>query len=137
MHRDILQALAKTKLDDAELLFLNERFSNAYYLFGYAAELAIKSRISRLFRDDTLPDPKFVNAIYTHNLNQLVGIAGLVGDLKARREGSPLFDSHWSTVSDWNESSRYAMIDVFRATAMRNAMLDEGEGVFLWLQHRW
>ncbi|CCV07721.1 conserved hypothetical protein [Mesorhizobium metallidurans STM 2683] len=59
LERATLQAIANAKLRDAELLFQNERFSNAYYLFGYAAEIAIKSRISRLFSPDTIPDKKF------------------------------------------------------------------------------
>ena len=49
LQRTELQAIANAKLQDAELLFQNGRHSNAYYLFGYAAEIAIKSRISRLF----------------------------------------------------------------------------------------
>ncbi|MES0196309.1 hypothetical protein [Mesorhizobium sp. M0011] len=118
-------------------MFQNERYSNAYYLFGYAAEIAIKSRISRLFQPDTIPDKKFVQDIYSHDLNRLVALAGLSVDLTESRTASPVFDSHWSAVSDWNEASRYDMIDVFEATAMRNAMVDEEQGIFRWLQDRW
>ncbi len=137
MERHLLQTIAQGKLNDAELLFRNDRFSNAYYLFGYAAEIAIKSRISRLFRQDTIPDKKLVNEIYSHDLNKLIGLAGLNAELSARRAASPAFDGHWSTVSDWAEASRYDMIDVFEATAMRNAMVDESEGIFGWLRERW
>ena len=42
-----LQALAQAKLDDAKLLFDNGRFSNAYYLAGYAVELGLKACIAR------------------------------------------------------------------------------------------
>jgi hypothetical protein len=137
MERGFLQAVASAKMNDAELLFQNDRFSNAYYLFGYAAEIAIKSRISRLFRQDTIPDKKLVNDIYSHDLNKLIGLAGLTAELAASRAASPIFDGHWSTVSDWGEASRYDMIDVFEATAMRNAMVDADQGVFGWLRERW
>ncbi|GLS28786.1 HEPN domain-containing protein [Neomesorhizobium albiziae] len=137
MERAVLQALAKAKLRDAELLFQNERYSNAYYLFGYAVEIAIKSRISSVFRPDTIPDRKFVQDIYSHDLNKLIALAGLSAELTESRAASPVFDGHWSAVSDWNESSRYDMIDVFAATAMRNAMVDADQGIFRWLQERW
>ncbi|RUU07812.1 HEPN domain-containing protein [Mesorhizobium sp. M7A.T.Ca.TU.009.01.3.2] len=137
LERTALQAIANAKLQDAELLFQNERYSNAYYLFGYAAEIAIKARISRVFQPDTIPDKKFVQDIYSHDLNRLVALAGLSADLNESRTASPVFDGHWSAVSDWNEASRYDMIDVFEATAMRNAMVDEEQGIFRWLQGRW
>lgn len=137
LERTQLQAIANAKLQDAELLFQHERYSNAYYLFGYAAEIAIKSRISRLFQSDTIPDKKFVQDIYSHDLNRLVALAGLSAELAESRGASPVFDGHWSAVSDWNEASRYDIIDVFEATAMRNAMVDEEQGIFRWLQERW
>ncbi|ESY68641.1 hypothetical protein LB577_06665 [Mesorhizobium sp. B283B1A] len=137
LERNTLQAIAGAKLRDAELLFQNQRYSNAYYLFGYAAEIAIKSRISRLFQPDTIPDKKFVQDVYSHDLNRLIALAGLFSDLTQSRTASPIFDGHWSAVSDWNEASRYDMIDVFEATAMRNAMVDEEQGIFRWLQERW
>ncbi|MER8975675.1 MULTISPECIES: hypothetical protein [unclassified Mesorhizobium] len=137
LERATLQAIANAKLQDAEFLFQNERFSNAYYLFGYAAEIAIKSRISRLFRPDTIPDKKFVQDIYSHDLNKLIALAGLSVELAESRAASPVFDGHWSAVSDWNEASRYDIIDVFEATAMRNAMVDEEQGIIRWLRERW
>jgi hypothetical protein len=51
-----LKALAQAKLDDAILLFDNKRYSNAYYLAGYAIELALKACIAKQFVADTIPD---------------------------------------------------------------------------------
>ena len=137
MERGLLQSISQTKLSDAEFLFQNERYSNAYYLFGYAAEIAIKARIAVRFRPETIPDKNFVNAVYSHNLNSLIGLAGLLEDLNSARKASLEFDSHWSTVSDWNESVRYDVVDVFLSASMRNAMMDRDNGVFEWLQARW
>jgi hypothetical protein len=137
LHRSDLQLLAQAKLDDAELLFQHQRFSNAYYLFGYAAEIAIKARISRIFMPETIPDRRLVNDVYSHDLGKLIGLAGLAVELDKRRKVSAVFEGHWSAVSTWSEQTRYDMIDAFTATALRNAMMDENEGVFGWLQNFW
>ena len=137
MERLVLQALAQAKLDDAELLFQHGRFANSYYLFGYAAELAIKSRISGLFRAGTIPDRKLVNDIYSHDLNKLMGLAGLVAELEASRKASAVFDGYRATVASWAETSRYEVVEEFRSAAMRDAMMHADEGVFQWLQARW
>ena len=135
--RDDLRALAIAKVHDAELLFQNRRYSNAYYLFGYGIELALKARISKVFLAETIPDKNFVLKLHTHDIDTLVGLAGLSPLLKEQRNKSPRFDSHWIAVYDWSEQARYDMVDEFRATAMRNAMLDKEDGVFQWLQNNW
>ena len=132
-----LQKISQAKLDDAELLFQHNRYSNSYYLFGFAAEIAIKSRLARVFSSDSIPDKRFVNDIYVHDLNKLVSLAGLKQELDQARNDNPRFDAHWSAVSDWSPERRYAMIDVFTATVIRNAMIDEDQGVFKWLRDRW
>jgi HEPN domain-containing protein len=75
--RTDLRAMAQAKLDDAVLLLQNGRFSNAYYLAGYAVELALKACIAAQFVADVIPDKSLVNAIYRHTLKDLVGTAGL------------------------------------------------------------
>jgi len=47
ISRDQLRLLAQEKIDDANLLFDHGRFSNAYYLYGYAVEFALKARIAK------------------------------------------------------------------------------------------
>jgi hypothetical protein len=137
LHRTDLQAIAKAKYADAELLFRNRRYSNSYYLFGYAVEIALKARIARAFLPETLPDKRFVSDIFQHDLTKLVGLAGLTGELSEKRKGSQLFDGHWATVASWSEQSRYDMVDAFLATAMKEAMTDQAEGIFAWLQTHW
>lgn len=137
LARDDLRSMAVTKVSDATLLFDSHRFSNAYYLFGYGVELALKARIARVFQAETIPDKRLVNSIYTHDLPQLVGLSGLGPLVNSARLASPAFAANWATVLDWSEDARYELIDQFRATAMRNAMLSENEGVFPWLQNNW
>ena len=132
-----LQSVAKAKMADAELLFEHSRYSNAYYLFGYAAEIALKSRIARACSSETIPDKRFVERIYSHDLNALVSLSGLRQRLDERRGASPPFNGFWSTVSDWSPQSRYATVDQFTCIAMRDAMTDTDEGVFKWLESNW
>lgn len=137
LGRDDLRALATSKVNDAILLFRAARYSNSYYLFGYGAELALKARIARVFSGETIPDRKFVNDIHTHDLDRLVALAGLKELLEEARNASPLLDANWSSVSDWSEETRYDIVDVFRATAMHDAMIGAKDGVFEWLQNNW
>jgi hypothetical protein len=137
LHRADLQAIALAKYKDAELLFANRRYSNSYYLFGYAVEIGLKARIARSFLPETIPDRRFVSDIFQHDLTKLVGLAGLSGELAEERKRSNVFDGHWATVSSWSEQSRYDMIDEFLATAMKVAMTDQSEGIFAWLQRHW
>ncbi|CAN7371272.1 HEPN domain-containing protein [Phyllobacterium sp. LjRoot231] len=137
LSRGDLQEIAQTKLDDAVLLFEHERFSNSYYLFGYAAEIALKACIARSFSPETIPDKRFVNEIYSHDLDRLMRLAKLNVVLEDERNLRPRFGTHWSAVSEWSEETRYDTIDVFRATDMRRAMLDQDDGVFQWLQKHW
>jgi HEPN domain-containing protein len=132
-----LQHIANAKVDDARLLFENGRYSNSYYLFGFGIEIALKARIARVFQAETIPDRKFVSDIYTHDLDKLVSLAQLAGELGSARKESPQFDAYWSTASDWSEQSRYDMIDVFRATALKNAVLDPDQGIMQWLRNHW
>jgi hypothetical protein len=137
LSRDDLRAMAVAKVSDARHLFEAGRYSNAYYLFGYGVELALKARIARTFNAETIPDRRLVNSIYTHDLSQLVGLSGLGPLVSSTRLASPAFAANWATVLDWSEDARYELTDQFRATAMRNAMLSTNDGVFPWLQNNW
>ncbi|GAA0777795.1 DNA-binding protein [Roseibium denhamense] len=137
MHKDDLQAIAQAKIDDADFLFSHRRYSNSYYLFGFGVEIAIKARIARVFSSETIPNKKFVQDIYTHDLDKLINLAGLKQDLNSKTSKSARFAAFWSIASDWSERSRYDMIDAFSATALRNAIQDPEEGIFKWLRTHW
>ncbi len=51
VSRADLQALAETRLQDAQTLLAQQRFSVAYYLAGCAVELAMKALIARTLED--------------------------------------------------------------------------------------
>ncbi|MBA4748235.1 MAG: HEPN domain-containing protein [Sphingopyxis sp.] len=68
------QKLAELRLNDAELLLANERFSSAYYLAGYAVELGLKACISKQIVADTIPEKSFIIKVHTHDFESLTGL---------------------------------------------------------------
>src|SRR5215470_18125812 len=97
-----LEALADTRLGDAVHLFQATRYSAAYYLAGYAVELGIKARIAGLFQANVIPEKGFVNAVYSHKLDELLGLAGIKERLKDDMKDDALLSSAWGVASKWN-----------------------------------
>jgi HEPN domain-containing protein len=129
--------MSEGKLKDARLLLENNRCSSAYYLAGYAVEFGLKAAACKIFLKECMPDKNFVNAIYTHKLNELLQLSGLKGRYDAAAAEDRLLKANWATVSRWDEASRYAFIDEFRAVEMVNAVAEETSGVLPWLKRHW
>ena len=132
-----LQTLAETRLGDAQLLLQAGRYSAAYYLAGYAVEFGIKARIAGVFQADMIPERSFVNAVYSHKLDELVGLAGIKRQLQDDMGRDPVLSAAWGIASKWNETSRYEMWDQFAAASMLQAVGDENHGVLQWLKKHW
>jgi HEPN domain-containing protein len=132
-----LQTLADTRLGDAQLLLQSGRYSAACYLAGYAVELGIKACIANVFQADMIPDRSFVNAVYSHKLDELVGLAGIKKQLQDDMRKDQLLSAAWGIASKWNETSRYEMWDQFAAASMLEAVGDENHGVLQWLKKHW
>jgi hypothetical protein len=114
-QRADLRANAQAKLDDATILLQNERFSNAYYLAGYAVEMALKACIAIQFSADTIPDKSFVNDVYSHDLQKLIKLAGLSAELHKQEIKDINFAANWALVAQWSESARYDSTDSMTA----------------------
>lgn len=136
LSRSTLRLLAEAKVNDARLLFENRRHSNAYYLYGYGIELGLKACIARQIIAETIPDKTILNRFLTHKLGDLVALAGLTTHLQERRK-KPDFDSRWAVVAEWSEDSRYDMVDIVVATAMRDAVEHTEHGIMKWLRQHW
>jgi hypothetical protein len=132
-----LEMLADTRLDDATYLLNGARYSSAYYLAGYAVELGIKACIADVFEADVIPDKSFVNAIYSHRLDELLRLAGIEGQLQADMKNDSLLAAAWGVASKWTEVSRYEMWDQFAATSMIHAVAERNHGVLQWLKKHW
>ena len=77
------QALAETRLLESKALLDLGMWDGAYYLAGYAVELALKACIIKtLMTTDAFPDKEFSKNCYTHVIDKLVGLARLESTLK-------------------------------------------------------
>jgi len=113
------------------------RLSASYYLAGYSVECGLKAIIALSFRAQVIPNRKLVNQIYSHQLLELINLAGLKTKLLERTKASEHFNANWAVVSDWTEETRYQTTDPFMAVAMFQAVSDQQAGVLPWLKTHW
>ena len=137
LTKDDLKKLAQLRLEDAIYLFQANRSSSAYYLAGYAIELALKACIAELIQPRVIPDKAFLNAFYTHKFDTLVSTAGLLPSYNMAIKADPLFGTNWAIASKWTEESRYQLWDPMSAGSIINAVADHDHGVFEWVKRHW
>jgi HEPN domain-containing protein len=137
VNRAELQRLAKERLSDAKVLLAARHWSAAYYLAGYAVECALKACIAKLMKSEDFPDRNFAEKCWTHNLPQLVGLAGLKTVLDTATQIDPDLAVNWDAVKEWNESSRYARTTKAKAENLYDAINDGKHGVLSWLKRHW
>lgn len=136
-RRNELQAIAQAKLDDAFILFNARRFSNAYYLAGYAVEIGLKACIAKQIVADVIPDKKFINDTYIHDLRILVKVAGLSGELKEKQGNDANFSANWAVVVEWEPEARYRGTDIHTTQVFLSAINDNASGVLPWIKMYW
>jgi HEPN domain-containing protein len=137
MNRDDFQRLARIRVQEARTLLDAGHYRGAYYLIGYAVECALKACVSKQIKRYDFPDKKIIIDAHTHELEKLVGIAGLATDFKQDRQEDGNLEANWAVVKDWKESFRYDLgitrqqaFDLFFACTGRN-------GVLQWIKRRW
>lgn len=136
LNRGDFQTLSRIRLREARALLKSGHFDGAYYLAGYAVECALKSCIARSTRRHDFPDKNTVNSSYTHNLGELVKVAGLNDELGQESASSTAFAANWATVKDWTEASRYSLQGRAEAHLLLTAMSGK-RGVVTWLRRHW
>jgi HEPN domain-containing protein len=108
-----LRAIARARLRDAQVLLRAKRFDGAFYLCGYAIELALKARICRTLRWSSFPQSaqefKGLQSVKTHDLEVLLRFSGVGDRVRAKH---PV---EWSVVLGWNPDKRYQAIGVSTA----------------------
>jgi hypothetical protein len=88
-------------------------------------------------KSEGFPDKAFAEKCRTHNLLQLLGLAGLKADLEADMQASPQLSDNWDTIKEWSESSRYARTAKADAEDLYEAIIDKKHGVLSWLKRYW
>ena len=112
-------------------------FDGAYYLGGYAVECALKACIAKTTRRHEFPEKDKVNRSYSHNLRELVRVAGLEDDHASRVKADPKFERFWDTVEIWSEQSRYRRHSARSAEELLTAVANKQNGVIAWIAPHW
>jgi hypothetical protein len=134
MLRRDFQTLSAVRVREAKALARGRLFDGAYYLGGLAVESALKSSIARLTQRHEFPDLRRVQRAYTHNLEELLRLAGLEPRLNT---AEPAVRDAWERTKTWNVETRY---HVGRPEADVLEFLDAvagRHGVQRWLKQFW
>jgi len=103
-----LLAIAKARLEDANVLLLKDRIDGAAYICGYAVELALKARICKTLGWAAFPEKRneFENltSFKTHKLDVLLTLSGQEQRIKTEHF------SEWSAVAGWDPEARYRAV---------------------------
>jgi hypothetical protein len=134
MLRRDFQNLSAVRIREAKALAQIGLYDGAFYLGGLGVECALKSSIARMTQRYEFPDQRRVNRAYTHNLEDLLKLAGLDPKLKAAEAA---VQAAWATTISWNIDDRYRagrpeaeVLDFLDAVAGRR-------GVLRWLKQFW
>lgn len=137
MKRSDLQKLARTRIKEARILLKAEAYDGAYYLFGLAVEAALKACIAKKTNRYDFPDKSVVNNSYSHNLAQLMSVAGLNPAIDLQSKTNPAFAANWSVVLSWTIDSRYSTHRAQEAEDLCNAVTDPHNGVMACIKQSW
>jgi hypothetical protein len=103
-----LRAIARARLRDAQVLLNGKRFDGAFYLSGYAVELALKARICRTLKWPDFPrsgrEFEDFRSLRTHSLEVLLKFSGVAERVTARHA------AEWAVVVRWDPEKRYQAI---------------------------
>ncbi len=135
MNKSELEKLVQIRVREADILLKSKYFEGAYYLIGYALECALKACIAKQVRAFDFPDKRLANASHTHNLSELIGVAGLKQKLKEQEERDENFKLNWAVAKDWSEVSRYeSFIEENKSRDLYKAITDNESGILSWLK---
>jgi HEPN domain-containing protein len=139
LNRTDLQQLADDRVLDAEALLNAGRWSGAYYLSGYAVECALKACFARRTNLHDFPDKVEVLRSYTHDLANLLDLAGLTLQLKldTTPAANPALGINWQHLKDWKEDTRYQQKTEVQARRLYQAVTDIADGVLPWVKSHW
>ena len=100
LNKATLRSNAATRLNDAQILFDNQRYDGAAYLCGYAVEFALKARICETLNTTVYPD--HIAGFKVHRLDLLLFLTGRESHIRQ----SVLVE--WSFVVErWQPEMRY------------------------------
>lgn len=137
MNRTDFQGLSDLRLQEASALLGAGFPEGAYYLAGYAVECALKACIAKKTLLHDFPE-KGAGKYYSHDLEALLGFAGLRTELDAAIQANPALKTQWIVVLNWSEESRYDRGKTDREVSdLLSAIDNQTGGLLPWLRQRW
>jgi HEPN domain-containing protein len=100
VDRRDFQELAKVRLREATALLGVGLFDGAYCLAGYAVECGLKACIAKGTQRHEFPDKKKVESSHSHNLRELIRVAGLDDARVEQSSQDPDFRTNWDVVQE-------------------------------------
>ncbi len=100
-------------------------------------EFALKACIAKQISADTIPDRNFIRNVYSHEFSQLVGLAGLSGELKRELSNNSSFAVNWAISSEWLPDARYRSYTMFEAQTLFETTENSESGVIQWIRRFW
>jgi len=137
LKRQDLRELALLRLKEAQVLFDNGCWAGAYYLAGYAIECALKACIAKRTERFEFPDLKRVKSSYTHDLVELLRIAGLTTLLTEAVPSDHELALNWAFVTEWSERAQYEQRSEADAAKILEAVQNRRYAILPWLKKHW
>lgn len=136
MTRRDLQRVAQLRAVETAVLARNRKQMGAFYLGGLAIECALKACIAKRTRRYEFPrDRKYVEKVYSHDLSELLKLAGLKDQLDHDSKNNRNLAKYWGVVKDWKIETRY------EASGLKGVDMDiavnSTDGVLQWIKLHW
>jgi hypothetical protein len=102
-------------------------------------ECALKACIAKQTNLHDFPDKTVVQKSHTHNLLELLDLAGLKLQLQldTTPAANPALGINWQLVKDWSERARYQQWKEAQARRLYQAVTDPANGVLPWIKGHW
>jgi HEPN domain-containing protein len=137
VNRKDLQQISRTRLKESAILLNAGYYDGAYYLASYCVECAIKACIAKQVRRGEFPDKDLANKAWVHDLEQLIGLAGLGADLKSEMRIDKDMALNWTIIKDWDETVRYKLgISLSKTEDFYSACSARKSGILPWIRKR-
>ena len=99
-------------------------------------ECALKSCISKQFKEHDFPELQTIKDSYTHRLDKLLVVAGLKQQLYNEGQIKAQLLENWMFVTNWSEQYRYQhSMTQSNVQDFYNAVTDNQTGVLTWLKN--
>ena len=139
MNRFESRWLAETRVLEAKALLEAGHWSGTYHLVGYAVEGGLKACVlAHVERSGAIfEDRKFSEKCWTHDIEELIKVAGLKPELGLELSSNLDLSINWTIVKDWSEVSRYQEWTEPATRKLFEAITHSNHGVLSWTRNRW